>query len=915
MTFVNVPNPFAIADKKIADLEDSGRVQLVYRPETHSMTYIRDAILDAAANGDTVYLGPGLYVLNINLPDGGSAGFGIVGAGRNKTFLISGAANTPVFACQGLWYSRFIGLSFSHGQRGAGTMPAVDIDGLIGGRGVQGNTWQDCSFSGAGWFDGLRGHTAFAMCRLAQNQGQGSENCFINCHFSNATFACYSQIGFNALNNQFYGGNFQSYSRHGMYIQFGSVHLYNIGFQSTTGIEQIDNDGWDVWCAAGGIGDAITVEGCRTESLRFYLGNSAQPPFIKNCNQRVGMIEWFPNYTYQAGTGVKRNGNLYRVVNTHTTGPTFETNANLVHVPFNVVESPVGKIENSYWEMGKLQILTEPDNLGREVNADYTVLPHERWIGVDCSNNNVTVTLHNAQEVPAGQPIHVTRLDNNPAYTCTVYSPYFDNLGSFEDRLYATPEGRSRTYRALGGGIVARRYYRDGARLEANLTEALGRQRDRGELFMSKLINKSGDLVLQVNGDSTGNENTEWVYQLAQQIGSAYPDLAIDYRLWDNTNLVYSPVSAIQSGNAPSPGTVFLDNFSRTASDLFGTTPDIGAPWGRDGANAAGDWTINGTHAVRTADTTSGNMLADGGVAGDVNLQVLGTISTAATGSTFNAQFTVKRLNSTNRITLTISVSSTGLVTWSMLKVIAGASTTIAPSEPLGSLLANTANQAFNLSFRVTGLNVTATLNGGSVLSADLLQSDADALAASTITGIGGSAATAMTIDQYRVDLTAATSPQKLTIYNCSIPGSNLGTQQPMLSIVAPVAPDLMIVSTGHNYASNTPAQFATVLDSFLDAYYTRHPDSGVLITSQNPQKAPSANRISHFNRQVSLRSYCSKRQLGYVPLFEKWNNEPSGGVTMIQPDGVHPTQGANSGSSFWATTVYNFLTNTVANY
>lgn len=450
----------------------SQKLQLVYRPETHSMAEITAAIVAAAASGETVYLGPGQYVLNVNLPNGGSAGFGIVGAGRNKTFLISAIPNTPVFACQGLWYSRFVGLSFSHHSLGAGTMPAVDIDGVIGGRGVQGNTWQDCSFSGRGWFDGLLGHTAFYMCRVATNAGQGSENCFINCHFSGATFACYAQTGYNALNNQFYGGNFQSYTKHGMYIQFGSVHLYNIGFQSTTGIEQLDNDGWDVWCAAGGVGDAITVEGCRTESLRFYLGNGAQPPVIKNCNQRVGMIEWFPNYTYQAGTGIKRNGNLYRVINTHTTGPTFETNANLVHVPFNVVESPIGKVENSYWEMGKLQIQNEPDNLGREVNADYTVLPTERWIGVDCSNNNVTVTLHNAQEVPAGQPIHITRLDNNPTYTCTVYSPYFDNLSSFEDKLYATPEGRSRTYRAIGGGIVARRYYRDGARIHPVMTAA-----------------------------------------------------------------------------------------------------------------------------------------------------------------------------------------------------------------------------------------------------------------------------------------------------------------------------------------------------------------------------------------------------------------------------------------------------------
>lgn len=449
----------------------SQKVQLIYRPETHSMAEITAAIISAAASGEMIHLGPGRYDLNINLPSGGSRGFGITGAGRNKTFLVSAVANTPVFACQGLWYSKFSGLSFSHGALGAGTMPAVDVDGQVGGVGVQGNTWEDCSFSGAGWYDGLRGHSAFFMCRVAGNAGQGSENMFINCHFSNATFACLAITGYNALNNQIIGGNFQSYTKHGIYLQFGSMHVIGVGFQSTSGITQIDNDGWDISAEAGGVGDGITVIGCRTESLRFYKGNGAQPPLLMNCLQTPGLISWLPNYPYTAGSGLYYDDpadgfrKLYRALNTHTTGPTFAVAPNLELVPFSVIESIRGKEINCNWWMGDRTFYSEPDNLGKECNADYTMLYDDVHIAADCTNNNVTIYLYDAQKMPGGREVTVLRVDNNPNYTCTVVSPYFDNLSSFSDVLYATPEGRSRSYRAIGGGFQARRWYRTSARL------------------------------------------------------------------------------------------------------------------------------------------------------------------------------------------------------------------------------------------------------------------------------------------------------------------------------------------------------------------------------------------------------------------------------------------------------------------
>lgn len=431
---------------------------------------------------------------------------------------------------------------------------------------------------------------------------------------------------------------------------------------------------------------------------------------------------------------------------------------------------------------------------------------------------------------------------------------------------------------------------------------------------MSKLINGYGNATLQIHGDSTGNETVEWVYQFAQLIGGLFPNIAIDYSTWNDTTQAYPAMTAIQAGVAPSPGIVFQDNFNRTASELYLSAPDIGPVWGRDGTNASGDWTIDGSKAVRTADTTAGNVLADGSTAGDIKLTVVGTISTVATGTAFTAQFTIKRLNSTNRIVLSITVSTTGTVTWGIVKVIGGTSTNIASTVTLTALASNTASQSFTLNLQVVGLTVTATM-GASTLTGTLLQADADALAAATTSAVSCSASTSMTMDSYTMELIAATVPQKLTIYNCSVPGSNLSYQQPIIPAITPVAPDLAIISTGHNYSTNNAAAFATAIDSFLYDYLKLFPNTGVLITSQNPQKPPAANKILHYERQVSLRSYCAQRNIGYVPLFEKWNTQSGGGVSLVGPDGVHPTQGASSGSSFWADVVKTFLVNTVAPY
>ena len=444
----------------------------------------------------------------------------------------------------------------------------------------------------------------------------------------------------------------------------------------------------------------------------------------------------------------------------------------------------------------------------------------------------------------------------------------------------------------------------------AGLDVALATQksRDMGQALVAKLVTGIGDMTLQVIGDSTGNDTAEWVYLLAQAIGAQYPALAIDYTLWSDVSSSYPAPTVIQAGVAPSAGVLFLDNFNRVEAELYLSTPDIGAVWGRDGANASGDWTADGSKAVRTSDTTAGFLLADAGIAGDHKLTVVFTMSTVATGTSYNAQFVFKRVNTSNRILLTITVSTTGVVTWNLSKVIGGTNTTIQAGTPTGALVNNTANQTATLTLEISGLTVTATM-GAATLTGTLAAGEEVTLAPATVSGVTAGVSTAMTMDSFRIEQTGTGTPQKLTIRNCSVPGTNLSYQQPILATCVPVEPDLTLISTGHNYLAGTATDFVTALDSFMSAFRALFPNAGMALMSQNPEKAPATNRVAHAARQVVVQSYARKRAVGYVPVFERWTAQAGGGVSLIQSDGVHPTGGSSgTGSAFWRDIVLDYL-------
>jgi lysophospholipase L1-like esterase len=85
-----------------------------------------------------------------------------------------------------------------------------------------------------------------------------------------------------------------------------------------------------------------------------------------------------------------------------------------------------------------------------------------------------------------------------------------------------------------------------------------------GGHLLQALGNDASDLNIVVAGDSTGDEPDEWVFLLAQQLGTLYPGYGVNYYLWNRRNPGWPATPwLIQEG---APGTHVLNIWNMSVS-------------------------------------------------------------------------------------------------------------------------------------------------------------------------------------------------------------------------------------------------------------------------------------------------------------------------------------------------------------
>lgn len=158
-----------------------------------------------------------------------------------------------------------------------------------------------------------------------------------------------------------------------------------------------------------------------------------------------------------------------------------------------------------------------------------------------------------------------------------------------------------------------------------------------------------------------------------------------------------------------------------------------------------------------------------------------------------------------------------------------------------------------------------------------------------------------------------------ITVLNGSAPGQRLDYQRERLEQMYPRERhlDVLVVNEGHNYEGATAEGFQRALDEFLAAYAELHPESAVLISSQNPQYGTKNRwREDHASRQASLADYAAAREYAYLPVYESWQGlTEDEGRSRVAGDGVHPTQGGEGatqpdtkGTVYWAGIMRNVI-------
>ena len=179
-------------------------------------------------NGGNYWFGNDIWLIR-NLSGGVIYGDG------TRTTQIGG--NDIVLQFDGLWYTIIRDITVA--TFNAAALTALDIDGNVPGhpyptRGVQAVTLIDVLIAASG------GTYAFTWTRQGNGVGgpgaQGDNGTFINLHLINAQ-TLYYQWGYNSLNIQFLGGDFQVFTT-GAFIDGGTCNFFATSFNQPSALHK-----------------------------------------------------------------------------------------------------------------------------------------------------------------------------------------------------------------------------------------------------------------------------------------------------------------------------------------------------------------------------------------------------------------------------------------------------------------------------------------------------------------------------------------------------------------------------------------------------------------------------------------------------------------------------------------------------
>lgn len=428
----------------------------------------------------------------------------------------------------------------------------------------------------------------------------------------------------------------------------------------------------------------------------------------------------------------------------------------------------------------------------------------------------------------------------------------------------------------------------------------------------------SGFIRGAIAGDSVVNDGGDPPRKILQRLGELTPTgVGMTDKQWSTSTNAYGSNIVVKAATAtPSTGgTVLTDNFNRTAAELVGSTTSAGQVWG----GTAGSWSANGTVA-----TPAGvGSLSFNAASKDVTLTAAISLVTTNTGAQTILQVCASSTAASlgdNMVFAQLAVSTTGIPNFSVYKRIGGVNTQISSTNYSTGLTTNTATAqtaTVKLQIAIQQVTATITVNGtDTVISGTIAEGDVPLIG--MMSGVkAGAPDGRIKLDNFIIDtpFTPGTT-NGVEFWNAAVPGTSIDYQTARVATMYPAGTtfDFLFMCGGHNNGTQTAEDFIADVDEFVTAFRAIHPNTPIIISSENPQFAPSLTIVAHARRQAALRAYAMENGHEYLPAFEAFSNEANGGVGYVQSDGIHPTVSVPtislnwSGATLWAAVWLNII-------
>lgn len=427
--------------------------------------------------------------------------------------------------------------------------------------------------------------------------------------------------------------------------------------------------------------------------------------------------------------------------------------------------------------------------------------------------------------------------------------------------------------------------------------------------------------TIQVESDSTGNANVEWVYMLTEWLKARWPNAHVKYKVADQTPpYYYSTWEVMQAGNGErhayfgtstttavkrtyyTPATAFtaitgdIDVRARLAPSVWssaGGSQAIMAKWGSSGGSRS--WLLDMDN--------SGKLRFQWSADGTATVATL--TASAGLGFTANQERWVRATldvdNGSGGYTVT-TYSSTDGITW----------TQQAQSVTTGGItsLYNPTSQDYEIGgFGFTGF----TLRGGKFYEAQIRD------------GIDGKIVNPQPIESWiprnaSGGLEAGEFGGGGTLYvvNGAVSGADspafLSNDTYFYKLLPPFPGSLVFISCGHNDNNLVDAAFIADRDAWQTKIDARSPGNQTVWLTQNPKFAPSDSATidsvhKHARRRQLLMAWAARKGVALIDTYRAFQEDGRPITDLVQSDGVHPVQGEDvagipTGSGIWRNAV-----------